>query len=189
MSLINFPNVPLQEFRIDVVVPNVIRHSSIYTAKELIHSRGNMHYAGRIGWARRHLDRIDEISAIEAFLAHCYGPVNEFNVPVPRDQTKRFTDPADLTISAVTTTGTFHSEFTATAGLQAGDWCNFGTRLHKIVAVNGTSYTVVPGILDDETTMQWHTPTLRARVTDEVAGMPRVGGSAGPWSLDVKEIL
>ena len=189
MSLIAFPDVPLQEFRIDITTPNVIHHDSVFTAKENIFSRGNLYFAGRIGWARRHQDRIDEISKIEAFLTECYGPVNTFKIPIPRDQTGRFDGSADLTISAVTTNGTFDSEFTATAGLLLGDWVNFGDRLHKIVKVDGTSYKVVPGILEEETTMKWHSPIMLARITQDKTDLARTGGWAGPWQIPVREAL
>ena len=189
MSAIEFPNVPLQEFRLDIQVPNVIRHNSIYVNKEQIFSRGNMFFAGRIGWARRALDRIEEVSKIEAFLAACYGPVNTFKVPVPRDQTERISTSGNLTISAVTTNGTFESEFTATAGLQVGDWVNFGTRLHKIVFANDTSYKVTPGILDEETTLRWENVTLNARLSQDSIDLPRAGYYAGPWQLQIQEVL
>ena len=190
MALVTFANVPLQEFKIEIVVPNVIRHSSAYTSKELIHSRGNAYFAGRIGWARRGLDRIDEVSAIEAFLAECYGPVNEFEIPVPRDQSDRFDQPTALAISSVTTTGTFDSVFTATKGLRVGDWVNFGTRLHKIVSAVDTSYKVIPGIVGEEVSMKWAAPTLRARLREETYDIsPRTGYYAGPWVIDVQEIL
>ena len=189
MTAITFPSVPLQEFRIDVQVPNVIRHSSIYVANELIHSRGNMFFAGRIGWARRDLSRMDEIKAIESFLTECYGPVNTFKIPVPYDQTDRFDDATALTISAVTTDGTFSSEFTATAGLKLGDWCNFDDRLHKIVKADGTSYKVVPGILGEETILKWHSPYLNARLANATADLQRDGYYAGPWQLEVREVV
>ena len=189
MALITFPDVPLQEFNIEIVVPNVVRHSSVYTAKEQIHSRGNLFFAGRIGWARRNLDRIEEVSKIEAFLTECYGPVNEFKIPIPNDQTSRLNTSTALVISSVTTNGTFDSEFTATAGLQLGDWVNFGDRLHRIVKANATSYKVVPGILDEETSMVWHAPKLRARLSVEVVDLNRFGSWSGPWTLDVQEVL
>ena len=189
MSEIAFPSVPLQEFRIDVQVPNVIRHNSIYTSKEQIFSRGNMFFAGRIGWARRFLDRQAEISEIEAFLTRCYGPVNTFKIPVPRDQSGRFDTSGNLTISAVTTTGTFESEFTATAGLLVGDWVNFGTRLHKIVNVDGTTYKCMPGILNDETTLVWENVTLNARLSQDSVDLPRTGGAGGPYQVQVQEVL
>ena len=189
MSEIKFPIVKLQEFRLDVQIPNVIRHNSIYNPKEQIFSRGNMYFAGRIGWARRFLDKIDEIKAIEAFLSECYGPVNTFKVPVPYDQTERFDGNTGLTISSVTTNGTFDSEFTATAGLQVGDYCNFGDRLHKIVLVDDTSYKVVPGIQNEETVLKWHSPFLNARLSQDSIDLPRSGYSAGPWQLEIQEVL
>ena len=189
MSEIKFPTVKLQEFRLDVQIPNVIRHSSIYSAKEQVFSRGNMFFAGRIGWARRFMDKEDEIKAIEAFLAACYGAVNTFKVPVPYDQTERFAGDTGLTISAVTTDGTFDSEFTATAGLKAGDYCNFGDRLHKIVEADDTSYKVVPGIMNSETVLKWHSPVLHARLATDSIDLPRSGHSAGPWQLEIQEVL
>ena len=189
MTAISFPSVPLQEFRINVQVPNVIRHTSIYTANELIHSRGNMFFAGRIGWARRDLSRSAEIKAIEAFLAECYGPVNTFKVPIPYDQTGRYDDDTALTISGITTDGTFSSEFSATAGLMVGDWCNFGDRLHKIVKADGTSYKVVPGILNENTILKWHSPVLNARLAQETADLPREGYYAGPWQMEITEVV
>ena len=186
---IDFPSIQLQEFRIDVTVPNVIRHSSIYTAKEQIYSRGLLHFRGRIGWARRDLSRMEEIMAIESFLTECYGPLNTFDVPVPYDQTKRFDTAAALTISAVTTNGTFDSEFTATAGLKAGDYCNFGTRLHRIVKADTTSYKCVPGITNEETSLKWHSPVLRARLSVENYDFIRQGYYAGPWQLEIQEVL
>ena len=190
MALITFPDIPLQEFRIDVVMPNVIRHSSIYTAKEQIFSRGNMYYQGRIGWSRRSVfDREDEVLKIEAFFAECSGPVNTFKVPVPGDQTDRFDNSNALVISAVTTNGTFDSEFTATAGLKVGDWVNFGDRLHKIVVANNTSYKVVPGILNAETSMAWHSPMLLARLNVDTVDLIRQGRWAGPWTEEITEVL
>ena len=189
MTEIVFPNVKLQEFRIDVQVPNVIRHSSIYTAKEQIFSRGNMYFAGRIGWARRALDRMNEISLIEAFLTATYGPVNTFKVPVPRDQSDRYETSGNLTISSVTTTGTFESEFTATAGLLVGDWVNFGTRLHKITSAKNTTYKCVPGILDDETTLRWEGVTMNARLSQDSIDLARSGHFAGPWQLQIQEVI
>ena len=188
MAEIAFPDVKLQEFRIDVQVPNVIRHNSIYTAKEQIFSRGNLFFAGRIGWARRSLDRLEEISKIEAFLTATYGPVNTFKVPVPRDQSDRFDTSGNLTISAVTTTGTFESEFTATAGLMVGDWVNFGNRLHKITFADDDNYKVVPGILDDETTLVWENVRLNARLSQDSIDMARAGYFAGPWQLQIQEV-
>ena len=190
MSLITFANVALQEFKIEIVVPNVIRHSSVYTSKELVHSRGNAYFAGRIGWARRALDRIEEVSAIEAFLAQCYGPVNEFEIPVPRDQSTRFDVSTALAISSVTTNGTFDSTFTASKGLLVGDWVNFGTRLHKIVSIADTTYKVIPGIVGEETSLKWHAPVMRARLREETYDIsPRQGYFAGPWVIDVQEVL
>ena len=189
MSLIDFPTVKLQEFNIEVQVPDVIQHSSIFTANELIHSRGNMYFGGRIGWAQRFFDRLEEIKIIEAFVVAVYGPVNTFKLPIPYDQSDRFDDATALTISAVTTNGTFESEFTATAGLKVGDWCNFGDRLHKIVEADGTSYKVVPGILNEDTTLKWHAPVLLARAVQTSIAMPRSGGRAGPWQIDVKEVV
>ena len=187
MTAIVFPNVKLQEFRINVQVPNVIRHNSIYTAKEQIFSRGNMYFAGRIGWARRGLDRQDEAAVIEAFIAECYGPVNTFKVPIPRDQSSRFDSSGTLTISAVTT-DLFHSEFTATAGLFVGDWVNFGDRLHKITEAKDTSYKCVPGIIGEETTLIWENVKLNARLSQDSVDLPHTGHFAGPWQLQIQEV-
>ena len=190
MAEIVFPDVKLQEFRLDVQVPNVIRHNSVYTAKEQIFSRGNMFFAGRIGWARRGIgDRGAEVSAIEAFLTACYGPVNTFKVPVPRDQSGRFDSAGNLTISSVSTTGTFDSEFTATAGLLVGDWVNFGTRLHKITFADDTSYKCVPGIIGEETSLKWDGVTLNARLSQDSIDLPRAGYYAGPWQLQIQEVI
>ena len=189
MAEIVFPTVPLQEFRIDIEVPNVIRHNSIYTAKEQIFSRGNMFFAGRIGWARRGLDRQEEVAAIEAFLTSCYGPVNTFKIPVPRDQSERFDTSGNITISSVTTTGTFESEFTATKGLILGDYVNFGSRLHRIVFADDTDYKVVPGILGGETTLVWENVKLHARLSQDSIGLPLSGHFSGPWQMDIQEVI
>ena len=189
MAQITFPSVLLQEFRIDIQIPNVIRHNSIYTAKEQIFSRGNLFFAGRIGWARRDLSRIEEISDIEAFLISCYGPVNTFKIPVPRDQSDRFETSGNIQISSVTTDGTFESEFKSTKGLLVGDWVNFGTRLHKITYADDTDYKCVPGILNDETTLVWENVTLNARLSQDSVDLPRAGYFAGPWQVEVQEVL
>ena len=189
MSEIVFPTVPLQEFRIDIQVPNVIRHNSIYTAKEQIFSRGNLYFAGRIGWARKGVDRPDEVSQIEAFLAATYGPVNTFKIPVPRDQSERFETSGNIQISSVTTTGTFESSFTATKGLIVGDWVNFGSRLHKIVKADDTDYKVVPGILNSETTLVWENVKLHARLSQDSIDLPKSGHFSGPWQLDIQEVI
>ena len=192
MTEIAFPTVPLQEFRLTPVTPNVIRHNSIYTAKEQIFSRGNLYFRGRIGWARRALDRFEEVSEIEAFITECYGPLRTFKVPIPRDQTERFGDADDaaaITISAVTTDGTFESSFSATKGLLRGDYVNFGDRLHKIVSAVDTAYKCVPGILGSETSMKWHSPYLHARATQDSLDLPREGVYSGPWRIEIQEVL
>ena len=190
MPEISFPSVPLQEFSIQVIVPNVIRHSSIYAAKEQIHARGTMRFAGSISWARRSImDREAEIAEIEAFVAGCYGPVNTFDVPIPYDQSDRMTSAADLTISGLMSTA-FQSTFAATKGLREGDYFNVGTRLHKITAVAmDTKYTAVPALPSDATTIAWATPKLRARLAQDSADSPRAGPWAGPWRLSVTEAL
>ena len=189
MSEIKFPTVQLQEFRLDFQVPNVIRHNSIYNSKEQIFSRGNMFFAGRIGWARRFLDKEEEIKEIEAFLSACYGPVNTFKIPIPYDQSERFEDATALSINAVTTSGTFESEFSAKKGLLVGDYCNFGDRLHKITFADDTDYKCVPGILNEETTLKWHSPYLNARLSQDSIDLPRSGYAAGPWRLEIQEVL
>ena len=189
MAQITFPSVPLQEFRLDIQVPNVIRHNSVYVAKEQIFSRGNMFFSGRIGWARRDLSRIDEISDIEAFFVSCYGPVNTFKIPVPRDQSERFETSGNIQISGVTTDGTFESEFTAKKGLLVGDWVNFGARLHKITYADDDSYKCTPGIIGSETTLVWEGVTLNARLSQDSVDLPRGGYFAGPWQVEVQEAL
>ena len=190
MSTINFPSVPLQEFQLEVQVPNVIRHSSIYTAKEQIFSRGNMFFAGRIGWAARNIvDRQSEVIAIETFLTECYGPVNDFLINLPVDQSERFKNTSDLAISSVTTTK-FQSEFTATAGLLVGDWVNIGTRLHRIVYVDTTTYRVVPAITDsDLSKISWVKPRMKARLAQDVVQLQRIGTLSGPYQVQVIEVL
>ena len=190
MSTIDFPNVPLQEFNIDIQVPNVIRHNSIYTGKEQIFSRGNMFFTGVIGWAARNiLDRESEIIAIETFLTACYGPVNDFLIPIPRDQTGRFDNTADLTISSVTT-DRFESEFTATAGLLVGDWVNFGTRLHRITFTDLGTYRVVPAITDSSISkMSWVKPRMKARLAQDAIQFQRIGTLSGPYQVQVIEVL
>ena len=190
MSTIDFPTVPLQEFQIDVQVPNVIRHNSIYTSKEQIFSRGNMFFSGQIGWAaRRIFDRESEIIEIETFLTACYGPVNDFLIPIPRDQSERFNNTSDLTISSVTTTK-FQSEFNATVGLLVGDWVNVGTRLHRIIFADTGTYRIVPAITDPTATkMSWVKPRFKARLAQDSVEFLRLGTLAGPYSVQVIEVL
>ena len=190
MSTIDFPNVKLSEFQIDVQVPNVIRHNSIYTAKEQIFSRGNMFFAGQIGWAARYVsDRESEVVEIETFLTACYGPVNDFLIPIPWDQSERLSSTSDLTISNVTTTR-FQSEFNATVGLLAGDWVNIGTRLHRIIFADSGTYRVVPAITDSLLKkMSWVRPRLKARLAQDSVEFLRLGTLAGPYSVQVIEVL
>ena len=190
MSTIDFPNVPLQEFQIDIQIPNVIRHSSIYTSKEQIFSRGNMFFSGRIGWAARNIvDRQSEVIAIETFLTECYGPVNDFLIDIPVDQSGRFQRTSDLTIGSVTTTR-FESEFAATVGLLVGDWVNIGTRIHRIVFADTGTYRVVPAITDPLLTkMSWVKPRMKARLAQDSIQLQRIGTLAGPYQVQVIEVL
>ena len=189
MSTIDFPTVPLQEFQIELQVPNVIRHTSIYTAKEQIFARGNMFHAGRIGWAARNIfDRESEITAIETFLTALYGPVNDFLIPIPRDQSKRLETTSDLQMTSITSTR-FASEFTATAGLLVGDWVNISSRLHRITFASAGTYHITPAITDeDATTMSWVKPRLKARLAQDAIQLPRSGALAGPYSVQVIEV-
>ena len=190
MSTIDFPTVKLQEFEIDIQIPNVIRHSSIYTAKEQIFSRGNMFFSGLIGWSARYVnDRQSDIDEIETFLLSCYGPVNDFLIPIPRDQSDRFDNTNDLTMSSIST-DRFISEFSATAGLTVGDWINIGTRLHRITSADSGTYHIVPGIVDSTATkLSWVNPRLKARLAQDVVPTPRIGKLAGPWSVQVIEVV
>ena len=190
MSTIDFPTVKLSEFNIEVQVPNVIRHNSIYTSKEQIFSRGNMFYTGRIGWAARYVtDRESEVNEIETFLNACYGPVNDFLIPIPRDQSERLNNTSDLTMSSITTTR-FQSEFNATVGLLVGDWVNIGTRLHRITFADTGTYRIVPAITDpDATKMSWVKPRLKARLAQDTVQFQRIGTFAGPYSVQVIEVL
>ena len=190
MTTIAFPSVKLNEFNINLQVPNVIRHNSIYTSKEQIFSRGNMFFAGTIGWAARYIfDKQDDIDAIETFLTACYGPVNDFKIPIPRDQTERLNNTSDLAITSVNTTR-FESEFTATVGLLVGDWVNIGTRLHRITFADSGTYNVVPAITDATLSqMSWAKPTLKARLAQDVMQFPRVGPLVGPYQVQVIEVL
>ena len=190
MSTIDFPTVKLQEFNIEAQVPNVIRHSSIYSAKEQIFSRGNMLFAGRIGWAARYVDdRQSDIDEIETFLLGCYGPVNDFFIPIPRDQSERFDNKSGLAMSSIDT-DRFISKFTATAGLMVGDWVNVGTRLHRITLADSGTYNIVPGIVDaTDTTLSWVAPKLKARLAQDSAPKRRTGKLAGPWSVQIVEVV
>ena len=190
MSTIDFPTVPLQEFQIEVQVPNVIRHSSIYVAKEQIFARGNMFFAGRIGWAARYItDRENEVTTIETFLTNCYGPVNDFLIAIPRDQSERFDNTADLAMSSITS-DRFQSEFTATAGLLVGDWVNIGTRLHRITFAQTGTYRIVPAITDsDITKLSWVKPRMKARLAQDAVQFNRNGSLAGPYQVQVVEVL
>ena len=190
MARVDFPTVKLQEFAIDIQVPNVIRHNSIYTSNEQIFSRGNMFFAGRIAWAARYVtDSQSAIDEIETFLLSCYGPVNDFLIDLPRDQSDRFDNTADLAISSVTTTR-FESEFTATVGLKVGDWVNVGTRLHRIKYVDSGTYRVVPGIVDEDASkISWVKPRLNARLAQDNVPTPRSGTLAGPWSVQIIEVV
>ena len=190
MSTIDFPSVKLQEFAIDIQVPNVIRHNSIYTANEQIFSRGNMFFSGRIAWAARYVtDSQSAIDEIETFLLSCYGPVNDFLIDLPRDQSERLDNTADLAISSVTTTR-FESEFTASAGLKVGDWVNVGTRLHRIKFADSGTYRIVPGLVDEDASkISWVNPKLKARLAQDNVPTPRLGTLAGPWSVQIIEVV
>ena len=190
MSTIDFPTIKLQEFQLEVQVPNVIRHNSIYTSKEQIFARGNMFFTGRIGWAARYVtDRQSDIDAIETFLLGCYGPVNDFLIPIPRDQSDRFDNTNDLTMSSIST-DQFISEFTATAGLMVGDWVNIGTRLHRITFADSGTYHILPSIVDSTATkLSWVNPRLKARLAQDSVPTPRAGTLAGPWAVQVIEVV
>ena len=190
MAEILFPTVKLQTFEIRPLAQSITRHSSIYTGVEQIHSRGIMLMQGTIGWARRNIaDRAADIAAIEAFLTRVYGGVQTFKIPVPVDQTGRFSASTALTISAASS-GLFETQFTARAGIRVGDWVNFGDRLHKVVSVTGnTTYRVTPAIIDTSEAMAWHSPTLYARSAQQDVSLPAGGSWRGPWELSVQEVV
>ena len=197
MAEILFPKVKLQTFEIRPFAQSIIRHSSIFTGTEQIHSRGIMLMQGTIGWARRNIaDRAADIAAIEAFLTRVYGGVQTFKIPVPVDQKSRLSDVnsnnasvADLPISSATS-DLFETQFTAAAGILVGDWVNFGDRLHKVVSVTGnTTYQVTPAITDTTESMAWHSPALYARAAQQDVGLPAGGSWRGPWELSVQEVI
>ena len=189
MAEILFPKVKLQTFEIRPLAQSIIRHSSIFTGTEQIHSRGIMLMQGTIGWARRNIaDRAADIAAIEAFLTRAYGGAMTFKVPVPVDQTTRLVDTAALSIGSPVS-DLFETEFNATAGLLVGDWVNCAGRLHKIVEVSATTYKVTPAIVDTTEGLDWYAPTLRARITQQDVALPAAGSWRGPWEVSIQEVV
>ena len=189
MAEITFPTAKLTEFEIRPLAQSVVRHSSVFTGTEQIHSRGIMVMQGQLGWSRRNVaDRRAEIAEIEAFLTRAYGGVMTFRVPVPVDQTGRQSASTAVRISAATS-DLFETQFTAVAGFLVGDWVNFGDRLHKIVVANDTTYKVTPAIIDTTEAMAWHAPKLHARIAQQDVALPAVGRWRGPWEVAVQEVI
>ena len=197
MAEIAFPSIPLTQFEIQPYAQSIIRHSSLFTGSEQLHSRGIMVMQGTIGWSRRNVaDRRAEIAMIEAFLVRVYGGVMTFKIPVPVNQKNRLLDVNDsnssisaLPISSVTQ-GLFETQFTADKGILLGDWVNFGDRLHKIVSVaSDTTYKVTPAISDITESMGWHAPKLNARMTQQDVALPATGTWRGPWEISVQEVV
>ena len=194
MAEIDFPSVKLNQFSLRPTAPNIIRHSSVFAAKEQVHSRGNMFFLGTLTWARRNIaTHLEDMVAIETFLTRAYGPVNTFKVPVPRDQEKRYVSEeveltGDMNISGLTN-GVFESTFNGTVGLLVGDYFNAGSRLHVIVAATGAAYTAAPALVGAPTRISWSAPKLNARMATDSLDLPRTGGWGGPWTFDVQEVL
>jgi len=189
MAQIDFPDVPMARFDIQANVPNVIRHSSIYGSSEQVFARATLSFSGHIIWPRYAYGQHPEyIAEITAFLARCYGPVNTFDVPLPGNQQKRFSDTTALTIANLAS-DTFESSFTATEGLLAGDYVNFSHRLHQITFADKGNYKCVPAVKKGETEMAWHSPKMRCRLAQSSVEQKREGVWAGPYEIEVVEAV
>ena len=189
MPEIDFPSVKLNQFSLRPTAPNIIRHTSVFAAKEQIHSRGNMYFLGVMAWARRNMaTHLADIVEIESFITRAYGPVNTFRIPVPRDQSERGNLTGDMNISSLVS-GIFSSTFNGTAGLQVGDYFNAANRLHIITGANQAAYEATPALVGSPTTISWSAPKLNARFSGDSLELPRTGGWGGPWTLDVQEVL
>jgi len=200
MANITFPTASTMSVDISLEWPSQSHFLSIYTGDRQIISRGVGLWTGQIVWALRgRTDGAADIRSIEAFLIQLDGAANTFDVPMPVDQSDRFTRGTDLRCTAVTRTGsTMRLTCNRQSGLLTGDFITIENRLFQLASdLAGGEMLVSPyrpidvTVADDSgatigAAVNWSSPTMRARRTDSgaVNNLKNVDW-AGPWTLQI----
>ena len=193
--LVAFPAEPLAEFNIGLRFPGQATLTGQYTGASLVVSRGPGYWVGTIGWGPLPREtQAGRIGRIEAFLAATQGAVGSFQVPVPwSGQKGRLGQGVSLVAqSSVVVPEGVEITTDQVHGLRAGDVFNAGSRLYRVLK-DQAGYIVVaqPAIAPaDGANLVWERPMLHARrVSGDAEISPRRGAYAGPWQLEIAEVV
>lgn len=200
MATIAFPTVGMMSVDISLDWPSQSNFLSIYTGDRQVITRGVGLWTGQIMWdARGRTDGDADIRSIEVFLHQLEGAANDFDIPMPVDQSSRLAENTDLRVTAMLRTGsTMRLSCNQQEGLNAGDYITIENRLFQLTSnLSGGVMQVTPyrpidvTVADDAGTVigaavEWAAPTMRARRTESSAvNNFRDRDWAGPWTLQV----
>jgi len=200
MAHIAFPNVSLASIDCELVWPGQVIHTSVYTGSQQAISRGIGRWSGVFAFPQLgREDGANEIGLIDAFFANTDGAVNTFDLPfdaIAEAQRTRFADGTDLRLITIARTGTtMAATFNQATGLRAGDRVTIDNRMFIVLTnLTGGACALSPfrplTIPTDGLAVDWQTPTLRARLTqNNPVSVIRNTDFVGPWSASFTDIL
>lgn len=195
------PNAGLESLDISLEWPGQSVFTALYTGDRHVYSRGVGLWVGQMTWASRgRADGAADIREIQVFLHQLEGAANTFDIPIPEDQSDRFTEGTSLLATAVQRTGsTMRVTCNRQSGLNAADYVTIDHQLFQLVSsltagvMVVSPYRPIDVTFTDSATppntgavVEWANPYLRARKTDanSVSNLKNRDW-AGPWTVSI----